>query len=94
MKTIWKFKLGPVAVISIPAKAEVLCVQLQRDEPHMWVLLDPAEPRVDRQFFTYGTGRDLSPERAKATYVGTFQTYGGNLVFHVFESSNRKPDAP
>jgi hypothetical protein len=83
MKTIWKFKLTPVSALHIPAKGKLMTVQVQREEPCLWVLVDPNAQTELRVFDTYGTGHNL-PENP-GTYVATFQTNNGHLVWHVFE---------
>ena len=83
MKAIWKYPLEPGAVVQMPAGAEVLCVQEQDGYACLWVLVDPRAPAESRTFAIYGTGHSL-PDRP-GDYVGTFQSAGGALVFHVFE---------
>jgi len=89
-QVIWKFKLLPepdVNEFELPRGAQVLTVQVQRGEPHMWVLCDPEVPKSLRKFMVVGTGHvfDLPAHRLGCPYIGTFQLEGGALVFHVFE---------
>lgn len=85
MKVIHKFSLQqePLQGIWVPKDATILTVQVQRNIPCLWVLLDPNENKVIRKIEIVGTGRELPKNELK--YIGTFQLYEGALVFHVFE---------
>ena len=84
MKTIHKFKLDPEGVVSMPADAEILAVQTQRDYPYIWAIVDPEKPVDERRVKVYGTGHQLPDKPGK--YLGTFQLANGALVYHAFES--------
>jgi hypothetical protein len=84
--TIWKF---PVPIedcfeLSMPAGARLLSVQCQHGEPQLWALVEPDAPGECRRFYVAGTGH-LRGDLDGATYVGTFQSSDGFLVFHLFE---------
>ena len=85
MKTIWKYQIVPGDEIhlSIPEGAEILSVQMQGDGPCVWALADPEANKTDRVFEIYGTGHIV--REGKKKFIGTFQMYGGSLVFHLFE---------
>lgn len=84
MKTIWKYTmLGPDCDFQMPKGAKILCIQTKDEIPQIWALVDPALNTTVRRFMTYGTGHDV-PENP-GEYIGTFQTLGGRLIFHVFE---------
>jgi hypothetical protein len=87
MKTIHKFHVGlGMSSLMLPPDAKVLTVQMQRDTPQMWILLDTDAACIVRRFVTVGTGHDMSAFISeKAAYVGTFQMNEGALVLHVFE---------
>jgi len=81
---IWKYEL-PVDgshKIKIPEGAKGLSVQWKKDKLCLWCLVDQNNITETREVAIYGTGHDL-PEKF-GDYVGTFQMYGGNLIFHVF----------
>ncbi len=84
MKQIWKYNILTKDWQSIwmPEGAEILTVQTQHDKPKLWALVDPLAPQVERIIRVVGTGHDF---RGTGTYIGTFQMFGGDLVFHVFE---------
>lgn len=87
MKTIHKFQI-PIQddfVLDLPLNAEVLCVQMQRDVPCVWVLLDTKDlATIARRFRIIGTGNPISDDE-KLRHVGTFQTEGERFVWHLFE---------
>ena len=83
MKTIYKFPLALSGLsVSLPAEAKLLCVQMQREQPFLWVELTPNGPLFERNFVIVGTGQVVPPN---SNYIGTFQMDGGALVFHVYE---------
>ncbi len=63
--------------------AEFLSVQIQRDEPQMWFLVDPEADSEVRSFTVHGTGHPVVGD--DPLFLGTFQVMGGELVFHLFE---------
>jgi hypothetical protein len=84
MMTIYKYPLRPdLQTLRLPADAEILCVQMQRGEPQVWVKLDTDKPLVTRTLCVYGTGHEM--KGLDSHYIGTFQLMGGELIFHVFE---------
>ena len=92
MKAIWKYTLEPGHTqLDIPAGGQVLSAQVQHGELRIWVLVDPSEPLVVREFSVYGTGHKVpdDPGYLKA-FIGTVQMAGGSLIFHVFETASGK----
>ena len=87
MKTIWKYEVNPYSEQRLPKGAEVLSVQVQKDKPCIWVLVDPSNEKELRVFRVYGTGHELPDNPGK--FIGTFQLFDGDLVFHVFEEKAR-----
>lgn len=85
---IWKFPLAAVdyQLITMPAGAEIVCVQVQRGTACLWAKVNPDAPTDERGFWMHGTGHDISHDRL-GRYVGTFQIAAGALVFHVFEEA-------
>jgi hypothetical protein len=75
--------LGDWISVPMPIGAEVLCVQVQHDEPFLWARVLPGNAMVPRHFRIAGTGHDLGSNVGQ--HVGSFQMAGGDLVFHVFE---------
>lgn len=83
-KQIFKYPLlQGYSQIWMPKNAEVLTVQEQRDFPYIWALIDNTAVLEARGFFVYPTGEVITAPIGK--YLGTFQVYNGDLVYHVFE---------
>ena len=85
MKTIWKYPITEDSYqeIQMPLDAEILCVQLQRNIPTLWALVETENFKKSLARFdilTYYTGDRQINEKAK--YIGTYQLAG--LVYHVF----------
>ena len=84
-KTIWKseFPVQDRFELRMPAKAEILDVQAQRNIPCIWYTCDPDNDNENRKFLLVGTGHPMTHE--KVSYIGSFQLFDGDLVFHLFE---------
>ena len=87
MTTIWKYKLETTdeQIIIMPEGSEILTLQVQDDDPYIWVFVPITENVTEKRYFKiYGTGNPIisnSPHK----YIGTYQLRGGLLVFHVYE---------
>lgn len=85
MKTIYKYKLEntDLQTIEMPKFAKILCVQIQNGEPHIWAEVESTNPITKKSIAIIGTGhpRPFNP----MTYIGSYQLYDGQLVFHVYE---------
>lgn len=81
---IWKFPLEVTDTqdVQIPADSTIICVQSQRDDLTLWAIVDPACPARPRKIAIHGTGHEVMPH---GKYLGTAQTHGGKLVWHVFD---------
>ena len=86
MKTIFKYKLEVEAFqqIAIHQGAEILCVQVQDRDPHIWAMVESMAPLEVRSFYIFGTGDPIQNVMEPGKYIGTFQLCGGELVFHLF----------
>lgn len=71
--------------VTLPQNAEILTVQVQNGQPCIWALVNPENETVERNLRIVGTGHPIDDEARKLIYIGSFQMYGGRLVFHVFE---------
>lgn len=90
MKTIWKFpimlNISNIVKISMPKNSEIISLQMQNEEPCMWVIVDTHVGTEERTFEVYGTGHEIIDEKGfHRNFIGTFQVAGGELVFHLFE---------
>ena len=83
---VWKY---PITItdefdIELPKDAKILCVQMQGGVlPCIWVQTSGVEIYETRHFSIIGTGNPFLAEGL--IYIGTFQQYDGQLVWHLFE---------
>jgi hypothetical protein len=85
MRRVFKYPL-PVQdafTLTMPAGAQFLSVQVQRDQPTLWALIDDRAHTVVRRFMILGTGHGAD---AVGAYIGTFQLADGAFVGHLFEA--------
>lgn len=84
MPTIWKYDLeiDDRQIVEMPEGAELLSVQMQRDRLRLWALVDPIAHKVAHNIIVHGTGH---PVGDVGLFIGTVQTHGGQLVWHVFD---------
>lgn len=75
---------APIQAVAMPKGARILSVQLQRDEPTLWVLCDPSAPSAPRRILTVPTGGYTNPSE-KIEHLATLQYSSGAFVTHVFE---------
>lgn len=70
--------------LELPCGAQILSVQVQRNQPCIWALVNPQEHKKSRRLFRFaGTGHPISS--ANLLFIGTFQMDNGAFVFHLFE---------
>lgn len=86
VKSVYKYPLEITdsQTVWMPKGSEILSLQVQSGCPFIWALTDPNAVPEERTFEVYGTGHDIQHISSR-TYVGTVQTNGGMLVWHVFE---------
>lgn len=87
MYTIYKypFEINDEFTLEMPASAQILSVQIQRNQPVLWALVNMDKPKQLRKFRIYGTGHPIRQDRMSIVYIGTFQLYQGDLIFHLFD---------
>lgn len=90
MKRIYKYhvRIDDVQTIDLPQGAQVLSVQVQDGIPYIWACVNPSAKSEPRQFRLYGTGHPIE-EDCLLKFIGTFQIFGGRLVYHLFEEVER-----
>jgi hypothetical protein len=83
--TIWKYqlKMTDEQIVEMPSDGYPLCVQVQGGVPCLWAMVNPLSAPAPKTIEIFGTGHTMP--RSNRIYVGTFQTNGGRLVWHVFE---------
>lgn len=69
--------------LELPEGYQILSIQVQKNRPVMWALVDSESPPFKRRFFLLATGQALP--QYNAPYRGTVQLAGGDLVLHLFE---------
>jgi hypothetical protein len=82
---VWKWKLEVTdrQTLTMPVGVQLLDVQMQGNDCCLWALCDESADLEPRRIAIYGTGNPMPDDPGK--YIGTFQLYGGNLVFHAFD---------
>lgn len=82
--TIWKYilEIADYQELTLPKGYEILCVQTQDDQVCLWAHVNPEARPVRVPILICGTGNP-APLTAEG-YLGTCQTRGGALVWHVF----------
>jgi len=85
MITIWKYPLEVTdnQIVMMPKNAKILTVQVQRGQPCLWALVDAGQKQGPRMILTVGTGEDAA-HVAGRNYVGTYQLFDEDEVYHVF----------
>jgi len=85
MKVIWKYKI-PIEswfTLEMPMGAKILTFQSQGDEAYVWATVEPGREIVKRCFAILATGQEFV--ESPGEYLGTAQTHGGQLIWHLFE---------
>ena len=88
MKKIYKFYAQPGRFNVVMSKgAKILAFQTQDNVPVFWALCDLDKESVNRDFVTYGTGKDVGIEEENLKYIGTAQMEeaGEKFIWHLFE---------
>lgn len=68
----------------MPIGAEILHLNMQNGDPHLWVLVNPDAKLEERHFEIYGTGHPIHGDMGiERKYIGTY--FEGEFVFHLFE---------
>ena len=90
MLKIFKYKIPHQSwvdgsfTIAMPEVVKFLTIQLQNNEPTLWVLIKPNTTIKAKQFVIHGTtGHPINPRFEKFDYIGTWQKDG--FVWHLFE---------
>ncbi len=91
MKTIWKFELQieDEQFVNMPSGSKILSIQTQHDKIVFWAMVEPAMEITPVRFVIVGTGHPITDKCVNdGNYVGTVQTFNGDLVWHVFIDSD------
>jgi hypothetical protein len=92
-RVIWRFPfvINDSVMVLMPKGARVLSVEMVREQPSVYAVVDPDAPPAEVRFRLFGTGHVHSPTDFPSTFVGTFQIPEAALVFHLFQEE--APDA-
>lgn len=85
MKEIWKFPCSYAfkTEIKMPKDAKFLHAGLDPQNTFcVWMLVDPAAPQEIRNFYVYGTGWDVEPDRQYLAAINV-----GQYMWHLFEDA-------
>ena len=80
----YQFEITDKVTIQMSKGAKVISVQMQKEVPTMWAVVDDTQPMEPVKFRIFGTGHNIENIES-LEFVGTIQVFGGNLVFHVFK---------
>jgi hypothetical protein len=83
---IWKYEIPirDLFEIEMPETSAVLCVQMQKETPCIWVgVYGNPDNLIRKSFAIVGTGQFFND--SEYLYIGTFQQYEGALIWHLFE---------
>lgn len=85
MRAIHKFplKVTDYQKIQLNKEAELLSVQVQKNIPCLWALVEPNNPTTEITIRIIGTGHPIE-EDEKLSFINTIQLLDGTLIFHVF----------
>ncbi|MBE9055203.1 GUN4 domain-containing protein [Sphaerospermopsis sp. LEGE 08334] len=93
LKTIKKYELpdsGEFELDYIPIDSQIIAVQMQKDKPCLWMLIDSQKENYDiykkRTFCWFRTGEPIG--YTDLIHIATVQSNGGNHVSHLFELKN------
>lgn len=87
MKRIYKYPI-PITdefTVELPEDIEILTFQTQHNKPYIWAIIDPERKFETVSFKLFGTGHPVE-DTDTLKYIGTAQTEGGMLVWHLFKS--------
>jgi hypothetical protein len=87
IRTIHKypFHIYDRETVCMPEGAKILKIEMQRDVPFLWALVDTEAAPIDHHFLVFGTGRPIGRDLRLGGHVATFQA--GPFVWHVFEDN-------
>ena len=92
-QTICKFEtpFEEKFTLQIPTESKILSVQQDQKtmRPCIWILVYPDNPKEERLFELFGTGRPIHNDMGiMREYIGTYQYQKREFVGHIFERSN------
>lgn len=96
MRCVYKYAIHPNGPVTMPRGAELMHVDAQEgpqgEHMYVWALVDTEAAPVHRLLHIYGTGANLSPDKAR--FVGTVLFRKQALVFHIFDHGEVEIEPP
>lgn len=82
---IYKYplKVQDEQVVKMPIGADILCVELVKDIPCLYALVNSEADEKEITIEIFGTGHDI--EILQRRYIGTFKQLNDSFVGHVFQ---------
>ena len=86
-RAVWKFPLGTLAIVSVPATAVPVLVALDpaTGQPGIWLEIDLDAPKVERTFGIFGTGHTIEGNGGYPSPLHVGSVVQGLYVWHVYE---------
>jgi hypothetical protein len=85
-RSVYKYTLSrDHREIEMPMGARLLMVGVQDHCIRLWAEVVPVNPMETREFAIYGTGHEMPGD--PGAYVGSCILLGGELVFHIYETT-------
>ena len=93
MRTIHKYEIDiqDTIIIRAPFVCRWLHFGVQHGTPTLWGEVDTETPERDHVLLLRGTGHRAT--RREGPHIGTIMLQGGNLVLHLFETTEGQPRA-
>lgn len=87
MRTIYKYplELKDHQWVTMPAGAQILCVQTQKNIVTLWAVVDTSNVQIETTLIhIVGTGNPIT-DNENWQYIGTVQQLDNIFVWHVFK---------
>jgi hypothetical protein len=82
--TVYKYPihLTGLQVLTLPAPARILDIQIQDGYPQLWALVEPDQPMQNYEVITIGTGQTCYHDLRGSIFQKTL--IDGSFVWHIF----------
>ena len=85
-RMVWKYLVVEgLFTRMMPKGARILSVHLQRGQPQMWAVVNPAGVPEERLFVAIGTGHAHDIFTVSGRFIGTYVYPDTHEVYHLFE---------
>lgn len=76
--------------LAMPSGALILDVAIQHGKTHLWALVNPEAPKVNRVFVAIGTGFEI-PDEKFVSLCHLKTVHAKPFVWHIFEEFTHVP---